>query len=211
MLGLNANSRAGDFSDSNADDDRDGYTNLEEYLNWMATPHQESLSGKSVSFDLASYTRGYEKNPSYEVVSIGSGVSANMAGNTLTVTPKSGFSGIAYIGFKVNDAEGSFMTRNVAVKVGQYATGIAFDEMKDKVIISIYPNPATDKLNISTSGDGSLEIQLMNVYGRLVMTETMSTSSNGFCCLDISSLSAGVYLLEVQQGEQCETIKFIKK
>lgn len=38
---LNPNSPEGDFSDSNADDDRDGYTNLEEYLHWMATPHYE--------------------------------------------------------------------------------------------------------------------------------------------------------------------------
>jgi hypothetical protein len=34
--GLNPNSPAGDFSDSNGDPDADGYTNLEDYLNYLA-------------------------------------------------------------------------------------------------------------------------------------------------------------------------------
>ena len=36
MFGTNPESAVGDFSDANADDDEDGYTNLEEYLNYMA-------------------------------------------------------------------------------------------------------------------------------------------------------------------------------
>ena len=51
----------GDFSDSNADDNMDGYTNLEEYLHWMATPHYEVNPGETVEVDLAQYTRGFEK------------------------------------------------------------------------------------------------------------------------------------------------------
>ena len=63
MFGLNPNSPEDDFSDSNADDDMDGYTNLEEYLHWMATPHYEVNPGETVEVDLAQYTRGFEKNP----------------------------------------------------------------------------------------------------------------------------------------------------
>ncbi|HSV26772.1 MAG TPA: hypothetical protein VLH60_02670, partial [Sedimentisphaerales bacterium] len=36
MNGLNPNSPSGDFSDANGDLNEDGYTNLEEYLNYLA-------------------------------------------------------------------------------------------------------------------------------------------------------------------------------
>src|SRR5699024_10788143 len=36
---LNPHSLKGDFSDANADEDNNGFTNLNEYLAWMAEPH----------------------------------------------------------------------------------------------------------------------------------------------------------------------------
>lgn len=84
---LNPNSPEGDFSDSNADDDRDGYTNLEEYLHWMATPHYEVKTGETVEIDLTKYTRGFEKNPVYTVTKIDNGT-AIVDGNILKITPK---------------------------------------------------------------------------------------------------------------------------
>lgn len=212
MFGLNPNSPEGDFSDANADDDRDGYTNLEEYLHWMATPHKESQSGESVDFDLTPYTRGFEQSPVYKVASVGEGVSAKVEGSKLTVTPDADFGGIVYVDFTVTDAEGSSSTRTVGVKVGSRSTtGIGSDNMTSPKAISIYPNPATDDLYISVSGTGSVKVQLMNVYGALIQNTTLETSVYEPCRLDVSTLSAGVYLLKVQQGEQYETIKFIKK
>lgn len=40
FFGSNPNSAVGDFSDANADADCDGYTDLENYLEWMARPHE---------------------------------------------------------------------------------------------------------------------------------------------------------------------------
>jgi hypothetical protein len=42
---LNPVSPGGDFSDSNADPDGDGYSNLEDYLNWVAAPHPQFERG----------------------------------------------------------------------------------------------------------------------------------------------------------------------
>lgn len=212
MFGLNPNSPEGDFSDANADDDRDGYTNLEEYLHWMATPHQDSSLGAPVDFELAPYTRGFEKSPVYKVVSVGEGASAKVEGGKLTVTPDADFGGIVYVDFMVTDAEGSSLTRTVAVKVGSRSTtGIDSDSKAEQRTISIYPNPATDNLYVSVSGNSSVNVQLMNVYGALIQTTTLAASVYEPCRLDVSSLSPGVYLLKVQQGDQYETIKFIKK
>lgn len=39
LYGTDPHSIAGDFTESNSDPDGDGYTLLEDYLEWMARPH----------------------------------------------------------------------------------------------------------------------------------------------------------------------------
>lgn len=53
-------------SDANAYDN-DGYTNLEEYLNWMAEPHFTLKAGESVTIDMKKFFAGYANNPYYEI------------------------------------------------------------------------------------------------------------------------------------------------
>jgi len=43
MFGTNPESAVGDFSDANADDDEDGYTNLEEYLNYINREQKKNM------------------------------------------------------------------------------------------------------------------------------------------------------------------------
>ena len=68
--------------DNNGDLNNDGYTNLEEYLNWMAEPHFE-IRGK-IQINLSTYFAGYTK-PSYHVSYTANGAVAGISGNTLTV------------------------------------------------------------------------------------------------------------------------------
>ncbi len=210
MFGLNPNSPEGDFSDSNADDDRDGYTNLEEYLHWMATPHYETNSGETVDIDLAAYTRGFEKSPAYTVAKMENGT-ATIEGSIMKVTPESSFGGILYVDFTVTDAEGSSLTRSIGIKVGERATDITPIESDKHCAIKVYPNPATDYLYISSKSTGDAHVQLMNVYGNMVSEQTVCISENTACKVDVSSLMTGVYFLKIRQEEHCETIKFVKR
>ena len=210
MFGLNPNSPEGDFSDSNADDDRDGYTNLEEYLHWMATPHYEVKTGETVEIDLTKYTRGFEKNPVYTVTKIDNGT-ATVDGNILKITPEESFGGIFYVDFTVMDAEGSACTRNIGVKVGARAVGVEPVSDTRQFAVNAYPNPVTDYLYVSTESTGDAKIQVMNAYGNSVLTETCNVSPNVACKLDVSFLPMGIYFLKIQQEGLSETIKFIKK
>ncbi|MBQ9570358.1 MAG: T9SS type A sorting domain-containing protein [Prevotella sp.] len=45
-------------TDANADPDGDGYTNLEDYLNYMATPNQTVAPGETATFNLSDYFAG---------------------------------------------------------------------------------------------------------------------------------------------------------
>ncbi|MEI6950305.1 T9SS type A sorting domain-containing protein [Paraflavisolibacter sp. H34] len=112
---LNVNSLAGDFSDSNADADHDGFTNLDDYLEFMGGDHQVTAAGKKVTIDLKQLTRGYSKSPVFTI--------DNEVNGTATMTPaKPGIvefltphQGLASFTFTVTDAEGSSMTRTVHI------------------------------------------------------------------------------------------------
>lgn len=112
-IGTSTTSTKGDFSNSNADLDGDGYTNLDDYLAYMSTPHAEVKTSASTTFDLASLFRGFTKSPSYKV-GTNACLTASISSTTLTITPKSAC-GVAYLPVTVTDGDSSSMTRQVAV------------------------------------------------------------------------------------------------
>ena len=71
--------------------------------------------------------------------------------------------------------------------------------------IRIYPNPASDLLNISSEKE-ILNAEIMNLDGQLV-----KTISNHFNNVGISDLSDGFYFVKVYTETGTETLKFIKK
>ena len=66
LRGSNPNSARNHFSDSNADPDGDGYTELEHYLNWMPSPHSATAPGIAVSVNLVPFSAGFIR-PNYTV------------------------------------------------------------------------------------------------------------------------------------------------
>jgi hypothetical protein len=118
--GFNPKSANGDFSESNGDANGDGYTNLEDYLNWMATPHFETKTGASVTISLADYYIGFTNGNTYTAVSTPANVKVSISGNKATVSATS--KGIYYIKIKVTDNTGDNFTRSFGIKVEGEAT-----------------------------------------------------------------------------------------
>ena len=140
LVGTNPQSAEGDFSDSNADPDHDGYTLLEDYLEWMANPHYTTAPGQAIEIDLAPYTVGYTKNPTYSVTGnetvLGEGsVKASVEGSKLTLTPSAGLKGIAYIDFTVTDSEGSQLTRRLGL-LSEEATDALATAAVSKIVLT---------------------------------------------------------------------------
>ncbi|UAY54890.1 T9SS type A sorting domain-containing protein [Arachidicoccus terrestris] len=122
--GLNPNSAPGDFSDSNADDDRDGFTNLEDYLGWMATPHASGPKNRSIRVNLKALARGYGLGPTFTVTGTTNGTVIINQDSIAVFTPARGHNanGSGYetgsFTFKVQDAMGSVMEREVNLVTG---------------------------------------------------------------------------------------------
>ena len=112
----NPASAAGDFSDANADRDGNGFTDLEDYLAWMAAPHVFAKAGAPVEIDLSQFARGFTKKPVYTVKSSEQGKATVLAdGRTVRFMPSG--KGLARFVAAVTDADGDSMTIPVGVLV----------------------------------------------------------------------------------------------
>ena len=113
VKGLNSNSAPNDFSDANSDADRDGFTELDNYLEWVGGPHYFMTPTDSKSIDLKQFARGYTNSPTFTTANVVNGSIATDPGNNGVVIFTPTTNGLASFTFTVTDAEGSTMTRLV--------------------------------------------------------------------------------------------------
>ena len=73
--------------------------------------------------------------------------------------------------------------------------------------VSIYPNPAKDKLYINSSGNIT-SILIKDASGRIVVHPNVFSGTD---CIEISHLVKGVYFLSLTTKNQIQTLKFIKE
>ncbi|HET8829965.1 MAG TPA: hypothetical protein VFM79_11525, partial [Pelobium sp.] len=115
IKGSNVNSAPNDFSDPNEDNDRDGFTELDKYLQWLAEPHYQSVGGEKVNIDVKKLSLGFINSPAYGVSSVING-NATVNDGIVEFTPDA--NGLASFNFTVTDGDGHDMTRKVNVVVG---------------------------------------------------------------------------------------------
>lgn len=84
------------------------------------------------------------------------------------------------------------------------------DDIKeaDALQVSVYPNPAQDKINVNLSNDEQAIATLYNIVGQQVNTYKLEGANN---VLDLSSVASGIYMLKVQQGNKTNNIKVVVK
>ncbi|HLP51161.1 MAG TPA: CotH kinase family protein [Chitinophagales bacterium] len=103
----------------------------------------------------------------------------------------------------VIDVNGCTATDTLTIFV--YPMGISDINNAD---LSIYPNPATSTLYI-TSTPPIKQLRVLDIVGNNCAIQTNRNSSN--TAIDISGLAAGVYLLEIQTTEKTQQRRFIKQ
>ena len=74
----------------------------------------------------------------------------------------------------------------------------------DALQVSVYPNPAQDKINVNLSNDEQAIATLYNIVGQQVNTYNLEGANN---VLDLSGVASGIYMLKVQQGDKTNTVK----
>ena len=75
--------------------------------------------------------------------------------------------------------------------------------------VNLFPNPANNKLNVAINGlQTTADIKVYNVMGKLVMRQIATKANNE---LNISRLSSGIYMLNVNDGTTVKSVKFVKE
>lgn len=75
--------------------------------------------------------------------------------------------------------------------------------------ISIYPNPATTTLNLSSTGTSDFELSILDITGKVIKTEKMLDQTFTF---DVSDLASGIYMLRlVSRDGASKIVKFVKR
>lgn len=79
---------------------------------------------------------------------------------------------------------------------------------------SIYPNPTSETITLNSGLDlqrNGIDVKVIDPSGRLVLSSTLSFNSGTASLSLANGLAAGVYFLQIVDGERDETIKFIKQ
>jgi len=87
------------------------------------------------------------------------------------------------------------------------------DVLPAEEVISIYPNPAQDLLNISTQEDlmGKFSVSIINVMGSSLYAGSLNNlMADEDHQLDISFLERGIYFIRIQHEKINKTLRFIK-
>ncbi|MBK6642832.1 MAG: T9SS type A sorting domain-containing protein [Bacteroidetes bacterium] len=70
--------------------------------------------------------------------------------------------------------------------------------------------PATNHINLQTTGFKNSTITILNTMGQTVFTSNLSAIQNQ-TTINISKLSSGVYFIKVNDNENTVTLKFVKQ
>ena len=85
----------------------------------------------------------------------------------------------------------------------------------DKFSLQLFPNPASDNLNVNISviSNGYLFYDVYDINGSLLKSLHANNVSAGSheITIPVNDLSAGMYLLKVQSAEGIATRKFLKE
>lgn len=108
-------------------------------------------------------------------------------------------SGVERFGYGKVDAYHAVMLALQTVGVEQIATR--------ETRISLFPNPSTGALYITTQADQSLPVQIYDMFGKLVMQDKVNPGVTQF---QLSEIPAGCYIVKIQEKSQNSTFKWVK-
>ncbi|MCI6504449.1 MAG: hypothetical protein MSA13_07540 [Prevotella sp.] len=146
------------IADNNSDADGDGYTAIEHYLNWMATPHYEINGGETQDINLAELFAGYTEDATFYTSFKKEGYKTSIDGTMLRVSVPD-TDEIATITVTTEEEDCS-MSREINIRVVGTATDV-------KEVNSNSKTPATAQTGYNIAG------QRVNVQqaGQVVITE----------------------------------------
>ena len=86
--------------------------------------------------------------------------------------------------------------------------------LNTKQHFSIYPNPATGRINLQTGNNssGNIRYRIIDNVGKTILQSSSQVTTNGGISIDINTLAKGIYYVDLTTtGLDKKTIQFIKQ
>jgi hypothetical protein len=177
---------------------------------------EDAKSNKSGSFIITNSTETELVNMSHAVSHTGNGLtpSNNSKSWTFDWTAPAATTGDVTFYAALNAANGDngaggdviYLTNLTVTE--DVSSGINSAPAKD--IVSIFPNPANDFLNIRSNQNISGNIKVLNIAAKVLISK-MPDGNSPLYKLDISDLASGVYFVQINTDDAQITRRFIKR
>ena len=86
---------------------------------------------------------------------------------------------------------------------------IGINELNDDIQASVYPNPTSTTLNVSLNVTGTALVSVRDLTGKEIIAPQGFAA--GTSTIDVSKLSAGMYVVSIATETGMTTKKFMKK
>lgn len=111
----------------------------------------------------------------------------------------------------INDTIQTNDTACAVVILGEKPNSIVSNTLAEQ--ISVYPNPTKGNVKVDIKGlqAQNVQISVLDVTGRVIMTEKATVNTNANIELNTQNLSNGIYFISLQSNGQKAIAKFIKQ
>lgn len=80
---------------------------------------------------------------------------------------------------------------------------------QERGVLAMWPNPANTQLTIAANGLGNATVTISNLLGKVIYTSTLS--KNAQATFNVSKLTAGMYVVSVNDGATTVVKKFVRE
>jgi len=176
---------------------------------------EDSKNAKIGSFTITNTTETQLTNMMHAVTHTGNGLTPtnNQKDWSFNWTaPASGTGNITFYA-SLNAANGNNSTTgDVIYDIDSTFTedlSSSIQETEKNAKMVIYPNPIGNTLNVKNMVQGSYQLQISDLAGRIVLEKSVQMNKESFS-LDISSIPSGVYFIQLKQEKNVYVKRFIK-
>jgi hypothetical protein len=78
-------------------------------------------------------------------------------------------------------------------------------------LFEIYPNPASNHLNVVFDHLGETRLSIVDITGRTCYTDSYEAGGMSNVSLNISDIRPGMYFLKLDAGNASQVLRFIKR
>jgi hypothetical protein len=137
----------------------------------------------------------------------------NISSDNIDETSTIDLSNIGIVAFELGKEDEIFIpVTDATVSIDYIRLGdaaVSSNEVISSSDVSVFPNPASDVLNVTVNLDEVANVELVDLTGKVVATQTVS--NQGTATFNTANLSSGLYIVSIQTANGVVTQKVLVK